>query len=526
MDYEERLGSGFSSISTAISSAAAAVSIPPATPGDGGISTHIDNIYQLAVKPDGTVDLISLFKDSIKRRAIYNALGLTPITAETEFIPATYERNQIQKRTSWNEQPGMSDAVNQLPDRFKPKSELDLVRIFTTYYSGSFNFIDERWIADKISIAPKSDPSSYWKTLNATEDPSDYLKLLSRWVLYGVRLNPLAMIETDPDSVGALVVGYPVIKPQGYTAVSTYSLYDTDVVNYGTAVNGFLQRLYAKFSNNTMTVLNVSQWSDLAQISNVYKSMIGEMMMFIQFVATVVPITATFRVPTDMVPEGAGGSGDVYSKRNQNEIAQGNNATVTTYSYIPQLSEGSKDLGDYASPPAPWVPVFTDGLKMSPVDSLIYQYLKAVLLLKNQEVKLAGALSKALDPKSDYGTVPTAAQADPLQNPFLTYDPTASMKAGYPVFVNTAANLSTQYMTQRFGKAVTVKDKNLPTVKDYANMPVLRSFYGKSINVPGGGTMSPAEIQALSAGQKKKIPALAWIAGAVAAAAIYYQYKG
>jgi hypothetical protein len=526
MDYEERLGSVFS----AISKAAVTASIPPATPGDGGISTHIDNIYQLAVKPDGqggtTVDLLSLFKSAATLQAIYNALGLSPITAETEFLPATYDRNEIQKRDSWGEQPGMSDAVNKIPERLMPKSELDMVRIFTTYYKGAFNFVDERWIADKISITPKSDPSSYWKTLNSTEDTSDYLKLLSRWVLYGVRLNPLVMIETDPDSVGALVVGYPVIKPQGYTAVSTYSLYDTDVVNYGTAVNGFLQRLFSKFSNNAMTVLNVSQWSDLGQISNVYKAMTNEMMSFIQFVATVVPITATFRVPTDMVPEGAGGSGDVYSKRNQNEIAQGNNATVTTYSYIPQLSEGSKALGNYDSPPAPWVPVFTDGLKMSPVDSLVYQYLKAVLLLKNQEVKLAGALSKALDTKSDYGATPTAAQADPLQNPFLNYDPTASAKAGYPVFINTAANLSTQYMTQRFGKSVTVKDKNSPTVKDYANMPVLRSFYGKSINVPGGGTMSPAEIAAAGAGQKKKIPALAWIAGAVAAAAIYYQYKG
>lgn len=556
MNYEERLSGGLSSIGTAVSNAAAAAAaaqaaIPPATAGDGGISTHIDNIYQLAVKPDGKVDLISLFKNPATRYAIYQALGLQTIQAEAINVPAQYTQDEIQSRGSWGEQPNFNDAVGKLWAEYKPTSELELCRLFTTYYAATaltFNSIDERWIADKIKIQPLSDRASYWATLNATADPAEYLKLLARWVVYDVHLNPLLYIEADPDSKGSTVQGSPSITPQGFKAVNTDSLYDTDAMNYSAAINGFLQRLYAKFSNNAITVLNVAQQQDLSLLTNVYKSMINEMMLFIQFAAMQVPIVATYKVPSNMPKRGAGENwfltiinpgefglntqfetwgGGIRTRTLEREaVKPGDNGTVKLYSFIPREISGTKALGDYALPQGPCVPVTTDGLTMSALDSLIYQYLKAVLLLKNQEVKLAGALSKAMDTKADYGTVPTADQLDPLKNMYLTYDPQASAKTGKPVFVNTAANLSTQYMTQRFAKSVTIDDKNSPTVADYSNMPVLRSFYGKSINIPGGGNLSPAEFTALTAGQKKGIPALAWIAGAVAAAVIYYQYKG
>ena len=149
--------------------------------------------------------------------------------------------------------------------------------------------------------------------------------------------------------------------------------------------------------------------------------------------------------------------------------------------------------------------------------------MKTILILKKQEAKLGGALSKAMDPNSTY--VIDAKANDPNQNWGLVYDQAASIKKNVPVFVETSANLSKNFMTTQFGRQVTITDPNAPTVKDYNNTETLRNFYSRSVPVPGGGTLSPQEVAA-AAGTKKKSSSLLWISAAVAAAALYYQYKG
>jgi len=523
MDYKESRLSGFVSLISQIQNAAKqtlpgsqAIAVDQsALAGLGGYSTALDQALPLLISPQGFFTPAPL-NDPAVRQAIYQLLALANIETEAVDASAKIEQYEIAQRGSFTTQINMDDAINQMlrdyKGRLTPDSPLDYVRVYSSYWSGGLNQIDERFYGDRVHIIPKGSPEGFFSNLEliaSQQDPVGYCKHLARWLIWDVHLLPLKYIEKDVESIPggftAARAGYPAIVPQAFKAVESEPLYFPHRDRYERAIQRFESLLYLTMAKDAMIINGVAQQKDLSLLQGVYTEMVNGMMSFIQAVGFTVNVNYS-------------GSGTQTLNPNHPPI-------YGSFSCgIPNSSTGSFAVGvETASVPAPFVPVNVEGVTLSPVDALIYYYLKTIIILKKQEAKLAGALSKAMDPASTY--VIDAAANDPNQNWGLTYDPAASIKKNVPVFVETSANLSRNFMTTQFGRQVTIADPNAPTVKDYNNTETLRNFYARSVPVPGGGTMSPKEVAAAAA-TKKKTSSLIWISAAVAAAALYYQYKG
>jgi hypothetical protein len=136
-----------------------------------------------------------------------------------------------------------------------------------------------------------------------------------------------------------------------------------------------------------------------------------------------------------------------------------------------------------------------------------------MLLFLARLVDIEAQIAYTMDTSAPQQT--TAFLNDPMRNPFLVYDPIASVASGAPSYANVAVNVNVPV-----SRAAITREGG-PTLAHYQLAPSIRAYFARTAPLDMGGAVSMAEIDEAQGGGKIETgKILPWIIGAVAAAAL------